>query len=1093
MNKDEIKSHILTETIAQGVLNHLQELQSNRAHMQRRWIWELLQNARDASSKDSHLVASVEVGKGELVFQHTGRGFTDSEVGHLIFHGTTKSEDEGTLGQYGSGFITTHLLSPEINVSGQLQDGSPFDFALKREIGSLRGLVDSMDHAWDEFHAARPSRDPLPDGFTTRFRYSIEQDAMGAVEEGITALRRCAPFVVVFNHEFQRIHIQSSDNSTVFEVIERVPLPQERLQKVSVRVTSHRAPMAVHYLLAEGERASVTVPMETTDDHSACLPLSGTPRLFLGFPLIGAESFSFPSVVNSFDFTPTENRDGVYLGQNEEDSTNLQNQAAIEEACELHVSLVRYASEARWSNIHTLVHIPPISDQTWLNADWLRGQLEELIRRIRTTPAVLCGEESKAPEDAMLPLARDDTGVESLWCLLNELEGYRQKLPKEHEAIGWRNAVESWALIGGHEARSFSEAIDGARLVQTIAEETKLDGPRGSLDKLRCMLVEDTCAVEWLNQLCAFLMDDGSGSLIHKHCVVLNQVGYLDTLPNLHRDSEVDAELKDIAQDLLGLGIRDRLRDERLTSLAEEVGKGDYGTKDLTGEIVARIQDLCAEDVLCDNFARASTRMLAWITAKQEWNHLIAFPAFSTGSKDGSRRLLRLRQQSEEDTDMPLAPVKAWPEELQEYSDLFPRDYILAEAFYKAIPDRDAWQALNEQRFVRTEVIVNRDGEVRRFLPDEPLPDGEHVTDRPVSMTDVVFLTKDRVGVMNRVRGSQDRARLFWRFLTDWLAERDSESLDLEKVSCTCGESHRFYRASWLVPLVENRWVPQGNDIRHRATAESIARLLRGSGWTPNLLRDALPTLKLLQAMRVPRLDLVREFVVDDEKSRAALDETMTSILVSTDGDLRHVHEFVEDLKADENLPSHLEERRRQRRMVHWNQELGYQVENLVREALSGQGFAVRRTGIGSDFEIEHDIIEEDEEIGIELSRNDRSWLVEVKATRGRRVRMSAKQAETAVAMSDGFLLCVVPVGSDDADLEGDEIHADMRFVRNLGTRLRPLCQELEALNELRDQVVTSSHGDVQLQVQAGSAGILVDDSVWQDGVRLARLSTVLI
>ena len=92
MNKDEIKNQILTETTAQGVLNHLKELQSNRAHMQRRWIWELLQNARDASSDDSHLVASLEVGKGELVFQHNGRGFTESEVGHLrLCHETDDS------------------------------------------------------------------------------------------------------------------------------------------------------------------------------------------------------------------------------------------------------------------------------------------------------------------------------------------------------------------------------------------------------------------------------------------------------------------------------------------------------------------------------------------------------------------------------------------------------------------------------------------------------------------------------------------------------------------------------------------------------------------------------------------------------------------------------------------------------------------------------------------------------------------------------------------------------------------------------------------------------------------------------------------
>ena len=72
------------------------------------------------------------------------------EVAHLIYHGSTKLEDEKTIGQYGSGFLTTHLLSPAIDVSGQLNDTRPFQFRLKREISSTKALSDSMDEAWNE-------------------------------------------------------------------------------------------------------------------------------------------------------------------------------------------------------------------------------------------------------------------------------------------------------------------------------------------------------------------------------------------------------------------------------------------------------------------------------------------------------------------------------------------------------------------------------------------------------------------------------------------------------------------------------------------------------------------------------------------------------------------------------------------------------------------------------------------------------------------------------------------------------------------------------------------------------------------------------
>ena len=298
IDKDEIKDRVLTENTAQGILNHLKDFESNRARMQSRWIWELLQNARDASvDDDMHLVASIEVGEGEVVFQHNGRGFTTEEVAHLIYHGSTKVEDDNTIGQYGSGFLTTHLLSSVIDVSGYLNDRTPFSFRLTREISSAKALSDSMDQAWNDFNFSTTA---VADTFTTRFRYPIEGDAVDVVEQGIETLTRCAPFVVVFNRQFLRIDIEFPDSTTSFEVVERTPLHREGLHMVTVGVSDNGIQREQKYLLAEGVHVSVTVPMEQTDDGSACGPLGDTPRLFLGFPLIGTETFSFPAVMNSF-------------------------------------------------------------------------------------------------------------------------------------------------------------------------------------------------------------------------------------------------------------------------------------------------------------------------------------------------------------------------------------------------------------------------------------------------------------------------------------------------------------------------------------------------------------------------------------------------------------------------------------------------------------------------------------------------------------------------------------------------------------------------------------------------------------------------
>ena len=67
MNKDGIEKKAREAGAAQEVRKHLKHLKINRDLYKSRWIWELLQNARDASAgKTTSLTASVEHQEGEL-------------------------------------------------------------------------------------------------------------------------------------------------------------------------------------------------------------------------------------------------------------------------------------------------------------------------------------------------------------------------------------------------------------------------------------------------------------------------------------------------------------------------------------------------------------------------------------------------------------------------------------------------------------------------------------------------------------------------------------------------------------------------------------------------------------------------------------------------------------------------------------------------------------------------------------------------------------------------------------------------------------------------------------------------------------------
>ena len=115
------------------------------------------------------------------------------------------------------------------------------------------------------------------------------------------------------------------------------------------------------------------------------------------------------------------------------------------------------------------------------------------------------------------------------------------------------------------------------------------------------------------------------------------------------------------------------------------------------------------------------------------------------------------------------------------------------------------------------------------------------------------------------------------------------------------------------------------------------------------------------------------ELVTTGNDERAALDETLAQLLTSVGSDWNRLQKLAEDIQEDRELFDHLEERWQRRRMVRENQRLGELVEGLVRESLEGEGFEVRRTGVGSDFAIQPRPNAEDEQIRLELIRRGRT------------------------------------------------------------------------------------------------------------------------
>lgn len=1108
---DNAFKNVYAAKTAQSVWNDIKELQRFPSR-RTRWIWELLQNAIDASpSVDNPLIAEIKYRPGKLIFSHNGRSFKAAEVAHLIASGSTKYEDEEAIGEFGSGFLTTHLLSLEIEVLGQLDDGQEFAFLLARNMESRDALEDSMKQAEDDFKNSlnRPTP-PIPGPFTTQFIYPIKDDAVNAVKAGIETLEQCAPYVVAFNKKFDHINIdvdiKECRKTFSFKAI-TPPELNSPIQQITVKEYKNDNLKEREYLLAQGkEGTSVIVPLESNSSRWECLPPKNISRLFKAFPLIGTESFSFPAVINNSSdfFTPTEARDDIPLGESN-DKANTQNRAVIKEACKLLVNLLKYASSKYWHHVHLWAEIPVIQHKDEKTREWLRTHVKEkLIEEIRQTPVVL-NEVSNVmtPKDACLPLAEDDEGisdigVETLWDLLDDWQEYHEKLPRRSEAIGWCQTIRSWAKIYKNKpVPSFSEVMDGEKLVSHIEEKTRKDGNEyGSLTDLQNLLQDNLSAIEWLNRLHHFFNERGLREAVRESYIVADQDGSLDKLSALYRDQDIDEELKEIAELLdwrdsqNNWKLRQLLRDKRLTSLAEEIGAGNKDNGEVLGDLIEKLKERAEDnDNIDDNFKKVSVRLFAWIVNQKDWSSLHGFPVFAKDSKSDSPIFDLPTARAGEP---PLAPIRSWPEDLQQFSAIFPPDRILDDSFFEALPSPDTWKMLDEEKkLIKWNMITCRDEvDLKVLSPDPEVYEDnktEHKATHPICVTDVVELEKVLKEV---VYDSRERGYKFWRFLTEWLVNKDIQGLEIvsEGASCKCGQTHEYYPAAWVMLVRKVNWIRDGTP-RHFPEAEHLAKLLQEKGWELSSLNENPGTEKLLKAMNVDQATLKRLFIPDTVINTAViLSENPQLVRHMEDNEKRHQIEQIldtvgEDLPLvseavhDEKFLEEYKKKKKQDLTIQANKSLGLLVEKIVGEILNKEGFNVKSHDRGWDFDMTGHITE----LKVVQNSSSNTWRVEVKTTRTednhQGVYMSSAQAEEAVKYGKQYLLCVIPLGQEDAIPEN--IREKMLFIKNIGNSVAPLCADLDRLKEVRDDITADTSSDLELIVEEGKPRVLVKKPIW--------------
>lgn len=130
--------------IATKILQHMDRIRNvSDLGQARRWIMELLQNSQDTAYTGQAVRVKVILDKEKLQFLHNGRPFRTKDILSIVNQVSSKDPDEDTVGQFGTGFMTTYQLSEVVGIQSVLKDeGLPYKpFSIELDAGMDSGAL----------------------------------------------------------------------------------------------------------------------------------------------------------------------------------------------------------------------------------------------------------------------------------------------------------------------------------------------------------------------------------------------------------------------------------------------------------------------------------------------------------------------------------------------------------------------------------------------------------------------------------------------------------------------------------------------------------------------------------------------------------------------------------------------------------------------------------------------------------------------------------------------------------------------------------------------------------------------------------------
>jgi hypothetical protein len=538
-----------------------------------------LQNAKDSIAEDDNRTVSVQIRLDEdsVEFRHNGTHFTDQDVIGLISQISSKEVGEGQqtkkTGRFGTGFLTTHLLSKIIKIKGILKADKSFhtfEFLLDRRGRKIAELIPRIENSWSDFRESLKEINPNYDKnqFNTSFCYQLETEKQRIIAKiGVEEFSKLIPFVLAFIPKIGRVEIidNVAKNTTFFE--NKKEFRDDLI--VHISKTNNAEEKDILILCASNDEVAIATEVEKSERGYSVKSVRNIPKLFCDFPLIGTENFHFPVIVNSFFFNPQTERDGIWL-KGIDDTEVEENQKLLENAVELYRNLISQVAEENFFDLYNLAETKmPSTDGRYFDDKWYKEFIQEPIRKFIYNAKIVEIEdqssEKRAIKELWFPVSSfPETIREKIWQFVFDLA---------LNAVCKRTHLHNWCSIAWDDWKAVNYQV----LVNSVASKE-------NIDKLSQVLRKDKKGTfDWLNSLGSFLLEEDSNLILfERHSTIPNQNGKFKRKADLYVDAIQDEELVYVLE-LLGEDWKDILLHDNINFIIDHIKEKEK--KDIAGRI----------------------------------------------------------------------------------------------------------------------------------------------------------------------------------------------------------------------------------------------------------------------------------------------------------------------------------------------------------------------------------------------------------------------------------------------------------------------------------------------------------------------------